>query len=580
MGGSEEKTPEASCEVCGDAFTPDGRRKARCAKEHWFSCASCGDSFLLKSTMKATKRFCSVKCAQVPNKVKRICVVCGESNERRAKTCSTKCATKLRNEIVSAQEKICEWCGVSFSALSTKKYCDGPHYSSCDVCESRFQVNPYSPRRTCSALCNGKLVNTPESNEKRKETSRKNWGTDFPFQAETVKAKIAASNVKRYGAKSPLASQELRAKGRETSLRNWGTEWHVQSPEGQAARIRTNLERYGVPNTFMVPEFIEKSRQIIDERISAGEIKPRKISKLNQRLAEMLESELNQIVTFEERFGKFNADLFVGDKVLVDLHPTVSHNSLKAFPCVIRGCDDGCREHQATSTVYHLNRAKAALEADRTLVQWYGWESDEALVAYLKRKFEPVRKFSARKLELVKLKSKQANDFLAEHHIQGRGRGQSYFYGLQKDGELLAVATFGKSRFGSKVEWEFNRYAVKAGVVIHGAAGRLFDAFKEEAKPTSVVSYLDFNHTTRQQTFLHSIRFEETGFTGPALMWHRMKDNALVNNVSLLAQGADRLLGTNYGPKEECGLDNRDIMLVEGFLPVYTAGNRVFVWGN
>ena len=50
--------------------------------------------------------------------------------------------------------------------------------------------------------------------------------------------------------------------------------------------------------------------------------------------------------------------------------------------------------------------------------------------------------------------------------------------------------------------------------------------------------------------------------------------------TSLLSIGADRILGTSYGSKKESGMDNRDIMLAEGFLEVYTAGNRVYLWNK
>ena len=64
--------------------------------------------------------------------------------------------------------------------------------------------------------------------------------------------------------------------------------------------------------------------------------------------------------------------------------------------------------------------------------------------------------------------------------------------------------------------------------------------------------------------------------TGPALVWS--KGDESVPETSLLRLGADRLLGTSYGSREESGLDNHGIMLTEGWLPVWTAGNRVFTW--
>lgn len=577
------KIKQKSCEICHELFTPDGRRKLRCAKLHERECENCGVSFVLNSTMKSTKTFCSYACSNGSRVDKKSCVVCGEIVSTRAKTCSNACATKLRNSTVSSKTKHCEWCGEEFAALSNKKYCEGEHFSSCEVCSKTFLVDPYVPRRTCSAACAGTIVNSPESNELRKETSLRNWGTDFPQQSVEIKDKISATNLKRYGAKSPLGSSVLRAKGRETSLRNWGAEWHVQSPEGQAARIKTNLERYGFPNTFMVPEFIEKARAALDERIASGEARPRKISLINQRLKSLIEEHFGVDVTYEQRFGRYSADLAFtirGMIYLLDIHPTVSHNSHRGFLCMIRGCDEPCKEHNAIDPSYHLNRAKAALKENQTLIQWYGWESDESLLKYLGGKISTAKKLSARKLELRSVPAKEASEFLEASHIQGTVAGQPARYGLYSGEELISLATFGPTRFGAKYEWEFIRYATKSGYVVHGASGKLFEAFLKDKAPSSVVSYVDFNHTTKQHTFLQTIGFEELSNARASLMWHRIADNKVVRNTSVLSLGADRLIGTNYGPRELCGLDNNGIMLVEGFLPVYTAGNRVFVWNR
>ena len=44
--------------------------------------------------------------------------------------------------------------------------------------------------------------------------------------------------------------------------------------------------------------------------------------------------------------------------------------------------------------------------------------------------------------------------------------------------------------------------------------------------------------------------------------------------------GADKILGTNYGKPEVCGLNNRDIMIKEGFVEVYDCGQSVYVWNK
>lgn len=70
--------------------------------------------------------------------------------------------------------------------------------------------------------------------------------------------------------------------------------------------------------------------------------------------------------------------------------------------------------------------------------------------------------------------------------------------------------------------------------------------FLASVSPESVVSYVDFNHTT-QTGFLESCGFTYVKDTGPALIWHK-KNQKAAPNTSLLRLGADRILGTSYGP--------------------------------
>jgi hypothetical protein len=582
--------------------------------------------------MPVTRAYCSKLCSlQSRSKapVEKKCTECGHLfTGRHGVTCSPACTLAKRQATVAASTKICAWCAKEFSGNTTKKYCNGEHFASCEVCKKSFAVDPYKSRRTCSNLCNGKLVNSAESMVKRRANSEAKWGTAFPLQSSAVKAKIAESNMERYGVASPLASKELRAKGRETTRDRYGADWYAQSEEGKAARAATNLERYGaenpfaaesvkdairakhleqrgvahpmqdptvvesvkntnmlrygVPNVLMVPAVQEKVAEALRRRREAG-LGTSRTSKLNLALQEQLLRELGCAVTLEEPLGDFSADLGLrrsGDAplLLVDLHPTISHNALRSFGCVIQGCEDPCPVHAPPAKDYHFKRAQAALAADRTLIQWYGWESHEKLSAFLKPRMSKLRSVSARKLQLKPISGREANSFLKLHHVQGDGRGQTHCYGLFDEKELLAVATFGPARFGASAEAEFIRYAVADTHVIHGGAGRLLDAFKRDAKPRSIISYVDFNHTTRSRTFLHSAGFEELSPTGPALIWHRLRDNRVVKHTSLLAIGADRILKTAYGTREESGMDNTAIMLAEGFLPVYTAGNRVFRW--
>lgn len=225
-----------------------------------------------------------------------------------------------------------------------------------------------------------------------------------------------------------------------------------------------------------------------------------------------------------------------------------------------------------------LKLARAATEANETLIQIYPWDDLEKIARLINFRNSPAdQKVSARKLEFKKISKKETNEFLKENHIQGARRGLEWAGGLfSKDGELLAVGTFGKPA-KRVAQWEFQRYAVRGSTIVFGGAGAIFKKFLEEVEPKTVVSYLDYSHTTKKETFLDSIGFREVRSVG-GKDWWREADQKLVKGSALIRLGADALLRTSYGPIEKCGLNNEEIMEAEGFLPYKTAGNRVFNW--
>ena len=74
----------------------------------------------------------------------------------------------------------------------------------------------------------------------------------------------------------------------------------------------------------------------------------------------------------------------------------------------------------------------------------------------------------ARKCEIIELD--EDKEFLNLYHIQG-SCSSSIKLGLKHENELVAVMSFGKSRFNKQYHWELLRYASKDCVI--GGAGKL-----------------------------------------------------------------------------------------------------------
>lgn len=431
---------------------------------------------------------------------------------------------------------------------------------------------------TFDARYGGHHIKTEESKAKQRATNLKRYGVENVAQSEEVKAKISEANRERYGNASSLWGDEIRVKVVEGFLEKYGATHPMKNTDFRERLRLIFQERYGVDTPAQHPPVLAK--MIATRDANGSKYGNGRISNLNRKLAATIEKHFGVVVEFEHLVGGLHSfDLYIASaNLLIELNPTITHNAQIAFQCVLTSCDLPCARHEPRPNDYHYRRALAAQEEGYSLIQIYDWDSEEDVLRLLSGKLENhFTRYSARKLTRVKLAQKEANAFLSTAHVQGSMKGQSHCYGLKNaTGDIVAVATFGPSRFGAKEQYEWLRYAVATKTIIHGGPNALWREFVAGVKPESAISYVDFDHSTSLNLFLAGCGFAEDNPTGPSLAWSKGSDR--IYNNSLLKLGADRLLGTAYGSVKDSGLKNNDIMLLEGWLPVYTSGNRVFRW--
>lgn len=199
----------------------------------------------------------------------------------------------------------------------------------------------------------------PYQNRARMEQlSMERYGVRTPLEAPEIKAKIAATNLERYGAENPFASREIQEKIRAT-----------------------NLERYGVENPSQSQEIQAKAMATYERNVNAGIASKRgsRVSKLNRNFLEWVESNHGVKLSLEKMVDNFAFDFFLEEcNLLIDLNPTVSHNTERPYGCVLGGCDVDCTRHRAVDPLYHQGRSLAALEAGYgffAIYDWMPWEN-------------------------------------------------------------------------------------------------------------------------------------------------------------------------------------------------------------
>jgi hypothetical protein len=104
-------------------------------------------------------------------------------------------------------------------------------------------------------------------------------------------------------------------------------------------------------------------------------------------------------------------------------------------------------------------------------------------------------KVFARNCVVQKVPGPASRDFLDSYHVMG-GTTSASSYGLFRDGELLAIASFSKGRKMRRLRedqrsFELIRFCTRPGYTVTGGLSRLVKIFCQEKKAAEVMTYVD-----------------------------------------------------------------------------------------
>lgn len=491
------------------------------------------------------------------------CEVCGKEYDigdpsQPRRTCSRRCSIQLRKIDIAKKPRKCELCGrIFYSTSNTARYCDGPHYRPCPVCGKPVEIkDPSVPPVSCSTECSNKL---------REQTCLANYGVRIASQAETIRQKLhdkAVANEgsriacvqQRYGneytniAQVPeikkkisetVRSKACQAKIQASTSRKFGTPYAMQSAEGLARYSKSIQAKYGVPYYVMSTECREKAGQII--------------SKLNRDFGQLLAK--NGIhYSFEYKIETNSYDLYLPSfNTLIEINPTYTHNT------------EGNHWGKVVDKDYHMNKTKLARDHGFRCINVWDWDDWNQIVKLLL----PKTRIHGRSCKIHEITAKLANEFESQHHLQGGVRGQKVCLGLYYD-ELVGVMTFGHPRYNSQYEWELLRLCYDSRYVITGGSEKLWKGFLRDYHPQSVISYCDLAKFSGH-VYTH-LGMSLDRVNTPNKIWSKGSD-CITNNL-LLQRGYDQLFHTNYGK----GTSNEQLMLNNGWLPVYDCGQAVYTY--
>lgn len=176
----------------------------------------------------------------------------------------------------------------------------------------------------------------------------------------------------------------------------------------------------------------------------------------------------------------------------------------------------------------------------------------------------------ARKCEIKEIDSNASRAFQDKTHIQGSCQA-SVNAGLFYENKLIALMTFGKTRYNRKYEWELLRFSTELGYHIPGAASRLLKYFEKNYHPKSLISYADRRWS--QGKLYTALGFKLDHISPPNYWYLNTQDDfKRYNRVNFQKHKLKSIL-QNFNES----LSEVNNMRNNGYTRIFDCGNLVFV---
>lgn len=475
--------------------------------------------------------------------------------------------------------RICAYCKKEFIPNSSRQiYCKGPHFMTCPVCGHEYQVTNNdklkSPPAACSYKCRtvrrtetslqkyGCIApgNNPEARKKASSTMMKNLGVPYAMMSKDVRKKSEETLLEKYGVTNVGQNEEIKKKRMETDRNNHGGKLAFNTPESYEHRRKTVYERYGC-EVFAYPEFQQKARETEMKKLNASSLEQlsllrgNRISQINRNFNDKLKAlGLNTILELPLRGRSF--DIGIPDKhIVIEINPSYTHNVL------------GLNVWNAIrDKSYHIDKTQRANNEGYRCIHIWDWDDWNKILNMLK----PRNKIHARKCKIFKLYDSVAKEFISLHHLQGSCRNQLIYFGLVYEDQLVQVMTFGRPRYDKSYNIELLRLCTDSNYEVIGGASKLFTFAMKYIEPESVISYCDISKFTGDVYV--KIGMNLVRQTPPQEIWS--KENRFITANLLRQHGYDQLFHTH----RQGSTSNEQLMLENGWLPVYDCGQYVYEW--
>lgn len=550
-----KRMKQRNCIICGRLFMQKTNAQRICENDHYSACPVCGKQIVWNSTREVEP--CSKECRKELTRRKNIAKYGVEhpmqnkevqAHHRQAMLDKYGVESPLQSEEIKQR------------AIQTNIERFGTEWAlgNSEIRQSINETNQARYGNVCPA-------NGEEQREQTRETMMEKYGAPTVFESAELREKVKQTMIDRYGAEHPMQvpeivntvihkrkvhMQEIVDKSRETFIQRYGVSNPMYKQELVDKIADTMTERYGVKSPMLVPEFHDKMCTTYLERHGSDF----GVSDVNKRFANML-NQAGFVTEFEYYVGNRRFDIHIkGTNICFEIDPTYTHNII------------GNHWGSGVQSNSQLIKTRIAEENGYRCIHVFDWDNWNSVLDLVVERDSVF----ARKCEIFELSKQATDDFMNRFHIQKTCKGQTYSYGLTYHGELVEVITFGKPRYNRNYQFELLRLCSNPNYSVVGGASKLFKHFVKIVNPESIISYCDrskFSGAVYEKIGMSHIRDTE-----PNKVWS--KGTVRITDNLLRQRGFDQLFNTNYGK----GTSNEELMIENGWLPVYDCGQLVYEW--
>ena len=413
----------------------------------------------------------------------------------------------------------------------------------CNICLNSAHFNPYASKfGEYSSTCKSRSCIAKYSSEKRNNTMIEKYGS-----------KISNNHI----SKSATAVDNFVSKSKQTIIEKYGVDNISKVPGITARRNKTIKDRYGVDYISQIPDVrqktIEKSiaffktlgnKVNVDSFEGFNNFRKIKFTCLECNGIEKLHTEtfkwrsrylstpctvcsgIKNGSAFQKQITDFISSLYDGpveinnrivlDGLELDIYLPELNIAIEANGIYWHSCDSNSdREYKN----YHVNKTNLCVQKKIRLIHIFEdtWiENNDIVKNRLISLLNPSRIF-ARKCKIVDISTQQERTFLQTHHVQGY-IASSIKKALIYDGKIVAVMTFGKSRFDKKnTDYEMLRFCSVGGTTIVGGASKLLKNILLSFKNGVICSYSD--RLWGDGNLYRALGFEFVSISQPSYRW-------------------------------------------------------------